>query len=453
MLALLMSFVGLAGEELRPLVHFTAPKGWINDPNGLVYRNGEYHLFYQHNPESTRDGNKNWGHATSRDLIHWTDHGDAIKPDELGDIWSGSAVIDEANTAGFGKGAQICIYTAAGGVSERSRGKDFTQCLAYSMDGRHFTKYSGNPVLKQQAHENRDPKVIRAFDSWVMALWLRSSTYGLFRSYDMKHWTKAGEVDMPGTDECPDFYAIDISLTPPKGAQGGFEGNPTRWVFSGANGNYRVGNFDGSHFLPVTPVIRSHFGNTAYAGQTFSNIPHPMPGRLGRRISIEWMNGSEFPGCAWNQQMTFPNELTLVQMPEGPRLAYAPVREIEKIRGRAVRGKSGSFGVGNGVFEAALRYKLPASGSVTLEANGIEVRFNRSSGVLSALGQEAKLDLRSGEFSLRMVADKASLELYAQDGLTWMPLFKLPTAGAFKGLRERFEGDWEGKTSVWPLRP
>ena len=187
-------FTPFYAEPSRPQFHFTAKKGWLNDPNGLVYFNGLYHLFFQHNPFGTEWGNMTWGHAVSKDLVRWTQLDDAIEPDKLGTIFSGSAVVDENNTSGFGtngKAPLVCIYTAAGGTNTASTGKRFTQCLAYSTDGVTFKKYEGNPVLPHQIVNNRDPKVIwYAPDKrWVMALYLDGHKYGFFGSPDLKNWT------------------------------------------------------------------------------------------------------------------------------------------------------------------------------------------------------------------------------------------------------------------------
>src|SRR5579862_8521931 len=213
-------------EPSRPQFHFTAKRGWLNDPNGLVYFNGQYHLFFQHNPFEPEWGNMTWGHAVSKDLVRWTQLDDAIEPDKLGTIFSGSAVIDEQNTSGLGANGQaplVCIYTAAGGTNKASIGKPYTQCLAYSLDGVTFTKYPGNPVLPHQIVNNRDPKVIwyAPTKQWLMALYLDGHTYGFFGSPDLKSWSKLSEIEVANAAECPDFFELPLDGN----------GGQKKWVF------------------------------------------------------------------------------------------------------------------------------------------------------------------------------------------------------------------------------
>ena len=189
--------VPLYQESLRPQFHFTSRTNWLNDPNGLVFYKGEYHLFFQHNPLGINWGNMTWGHAVSSDLLHWRQLDDAIAPDRLGTIFSGSAVIDWNNTAGLQTGTEkplIAIFTSAGGTSTESNKQPFTQSIAASNDrGRTFRKYDHNPVLGHIIGGNRDPKVIwhAASKKWVMALYLDGDQYALFSSTDLKNWGAA----------------------------------------------------------------------------------------------------------------------------------------------------------------------------------------------------------------------------------------------------------------------
>ncbi|MGC3958526.1 MAG: glycoside hydrolase family 32 protein [Verrucomicrobiota bacterium] len=270
-------------ESLRPQFHFSSRRGWLNDPNGLVYYQGEYHLFYQHNPYGWGWGNMHWGHAVSKDLVHWEELPVALYPDEHGTMFSGSAVVDWNNTTGFQTGEEkplVAMFTAAG--------KPFTQGIAFSNDrGRTWTKYKNNPVLPHIAAENRDPKVVwyAPGKKWVMALYLDKSDYALFSSPDLKRWQKLSDVTLPGDSECPDFFEIAVAGDPLN----------SRWVFYGANGMYLVGKFDGTTFTPETKPLALQHGNTWYASQTYSDIPTVD----GRRILVPWGRKRRFaPGYA-----------------------------------------------------------------------------------------------------------------------------------------------------------
>ena len=221
-------------QELhRPQYHFTARKNWLNDPNGLVYRDGIWHLFFQHNTEATTWGNMTWGHAESRDLVHWDQVDHALYPDSLGTMFSGSAVVDKYNTAGFGEDALLAFYTAAGQFVNPQ--KPYTQCLAYSLDnGRTWIKYEQNPIINEIAPGNRDPKVIwhEGTERWIMALYLSGDRYCLLSSQDAKSWTHLQDLTLEGDRECPDFFP----LKSPSGDE--------KWVFTGASGNYLIGEFN-----------------------------------------------------------------------------------------------------------------------------------------------------------------------------------------------------------------
>lgn len=299
-------------EQLRPQFHFTAQRNWLNDPNGLVFFGGQYHLFFQHNPSGIEWGNMTWGHAVSDDLVHWRQLNDAIEPDALGTIFSGSAVVDWNNTAGFQTGdepALVAMYTAAGGTSPASQGAKFTQGLAYSNDrGQTWTKYDGNPVVPHIAGDNRDPKVIwhEPSQRWVMALYLDKNDFALFNSPDLKQWERIDDLTVPGSIECPDFFELPVVDKP----------GESKWIFWTANGVYLVGEFDGKDFKPEGEPQRFEHGANCFAAQTYSDIP----AKDGRRIQIAWMRGGKYPGMPFNQQMTFPTTLTLHATDEGYRL-------------------------------------------------------------------------------------------------------------------------------------
>ena len=407
-------------ETYRPQFHFTPAKNWTNDPNGLVFYAGEYHLFFQHNPTGINWGNMTWGHAVSPDLVHWRQLDHAIHPDNLGTIFSGSAVVDHDNTAGFQTGNEkpiVCIYTSAG--------NPFTQSIAYSNDrGRTWTKYQQNPVLKHIVASNRDPKVIwhAPTKKWIMALFLDQNDYALFGSPNLKEWTRLGDVLLPGSGECPDFFPIAVDGDPQQ----------VKWLFWGANGNYRLGTFDGVTFQPETEPIKSLWGGNDYAAQTYSDIPEAD----GRRIQISWMAGGKYPDMPFNQQMSFPRELTLRTTPEGPRLHMLPVREIESLRGKKHAWTDLKLSPGDNPLSAlegelwdvqaeiAVGKESPAA--VAFTVRGEPIRYDVRAATLHCLGRSAPLTPQDGRIKLRVLVDRTSIEIFANDGRVTMCSCFLP---------------------------
>ena len=300
-------------EKNRPQFHFSTRRGWINDPNGLIYHDGEYHLFYQHNPYEREWENMHWGHAVSKDLVHWEELPVALFPDQLGTMFSGSAVIDYDNTAGYNRGdtpAMIAAYTAHS--DERQ-----VQGIAYSLDkGRTFTKYAGNPVIdsKEQwnSHDTRDPKLFwyGPGNHWVMVLNERDG-HSIYTSGNLKDWKYESHVT--GFWECPELFELPI------------DGNPsnTKWVMYGASGTYMLGSFDGKVFIPESGK-HQYTAGAMYAAQTFTNMPDD------RRVQIGWGRISH-PGMPFNGMMLLPTELTLRTTKDGPRLFNVPVNETEQL--------------------------------------------------------------------------------------------------------------------------
>ncbi|GAB3933870.1 DUF4980 domain-containing protein [Mucilaginibacter myungsuensis] len=302
-------------EKNRPQYHFTTRRGWINDPNGLIFYEGEYHLFYQHNPFEREWENMSWGHAVSKDLIHWQELAVALDPDDSGTMFSGSAVIDYNNTAGFNKGktpAMVVTYTVDGHNKQ-------VQSMAYSLDnGRTFSKYKGNPLIdskeKWQSNDTRDPRVFwyKPGNHWVMVLNERDG-HSIYNSPDLKNWTYQSHTT--GFWECPDLFELPIDG----------DKNKTKWVMYGASNSYMIGSFDGKKF---TPESGKHYFSTGtiYAAQTYTNIPDTD----GRRIQIGWARQSH-PGMPFNGMMLLPTELTLKNTKNGPRLFSKPIKETEQL--------------------------------------------------------------------------------------------------------------------------
>jgi len=303
-------------ETNRPQIHFSSRRGWNNDPNGMVYFEGEYHLFYQHNPFEREWENMTWGHAVSNDLIHWQELNPVLWPDSLGTMFSGSAVIDYENTSGFGKNGvppMIAIYT----VDSEDRQK---QCIAYSLDkGRTFVKYEGNPVLdsweRWKTKDLRDPAVFwyNPLKTWVMVLHEKGGM-SIYNSPDLKTWEYQSHTT--GFWECPQLFELPVDGN----------NNNMKWVMYGASGTYMIGKFNGKVFMPESG--KHYYGNGAlYAAQTFNNIP----ASDGRRIQIAW-GRIEHPGMPFRHQMLLPTELTLRKTKEGVRLFNTPVREIDTLQ-------------------------------------------------------------------------------------------------------------------------
>jgi len=405
-------------ETYRPQFHFTPAKNWTNDPNGCVFYKGEYHLFFQHNPTGIDWGNMTWGHAVSPDMVHWKQLDHAIHPDKLGTIFSGSAVVDSGNTAGFQTGdekAIVCIYTSAG--------EPFTQSIAYSCDrGRTWAKYEKNPVLAHIVGGNRDPKVLwhAPTKKWVMALYLDKNDYALFGSPNLKEWTRLCDVPMPGSGECPDFFELAVDGDP---------GN-SKWVFWGANGNYMLGAFDGKTFTKEAGPLQSNWGGNCYAAQTWSDVPKTD----GRRLQIAWMNGGKYPGMPFNQQMSFPVELRLRTTPDGVRLCRTPAREIETVRSKKHSWKDAAIRPGENLlkdlagelFEIRAEIVPGRAAEVGFTLRGEKVQYDVAKKTVACLGKTAPLAPAGGKVQLQILLDRTSIEVFGNDGLISMPTCFLP---------------------------
>ena len=402
-------------EPLRPQFHFTAKENWLNDPNGLVFYKGTYHMFFQHNPKGTEWGNMTWGHATSPDLVHWTQQKNAIDPDSLGTIFSGSAVVDWTNTSGFQNGkdpAIVAIYACAGDTSPESKGKPYTQCLAFSSDaGKTWQKYATNPVLNQIASGNRDPKVFwyEPKKMWVMALYFEGNDFGIFTSSDLKTWKLSQRFKFDGAGECPDFFEIPVAGISEK-----------KWVYTSASGRYLVGRFDGTQFTPEQGPQNMDSGSNYYAVQTYSDIPH----KDGRRIQIAWMNGGRYPGMPFNQQMSFPCQLTLHKVGTEYRIYRNPVKEIKSLYGRTVSKGAATLSEGENAFagltgdqwDLTFDVDVMLAKQVELNIRGTKLQFDVASATLSQGDHRAHWPVVNGRLKVRALIDRTSIELFGSEG-------------------------------------
>lgn len=421
----LVARVPLYAEPRRPQFHFTARRGRLNDPNGLLYFAGEYHLFYQLHPYGWGSANKHWGHAVSRDLVHWEELPVALYPDATGEMFSGSGVVDWRNTSGFGTGTEpplVLIFTGA----KHPR----TQGLAYSNDrGRTWTKYAGNPVLPNISRGNRDPKVFwhEGTGRWVMTLSVGypsppgqppRQTIEIFTSPDLKAWTFRSRNE--GFHECPDLFELPL------------DGDPTRrkWILHGGSSKYQVGAFDGTTFVPETPLLPGHVGNAFYAGQTFSDVP------AGRRVQVGFaMSGGDlaqrlFGGMPFNQAITFPCELALRSTPAGPRLAWAPVRELEALRVHArplapqplPAGVVVAVPLASALLDVSVDVAPGTARELELALPGATLIYDRAAQELRAGPTRVPLPLVEGRCRFRVLHDRGLLEIFAHDGLVYAPL-------------------------------
>ena len=326
-------------ESFRPVYHHTPAYGWMNDPNGMFYKDGVYHLYFQYNPYGSVWGNMHWGHSTSTDLMHWNFEGCAIVPDAWGAIFSGSCVVDHNNTAGFGKGAVVAFYTSA---KATPWGDVQSQSMAYSLDnGKTFTKYEGNPILTSSEKDFRDPKVFwyAPGKHWVMILAV-GQHMEIYSSANLKEWKKESEFGaMQGAQgcvwECPDLVEIPVEGTREK-----------KWVlicnlnpggpFGGSAAQYFVGSFDGKKFVNESPTQTKwmDWGKDNYATVTWNNAPD------GRCIALGWMSNWQYannvPTRQYRSANTLARDLTLYREGQELYLKSTPSVEVKKARGEKV---------------------------------------------------------------------------------------------------------------------
>ena len=386
-------------KEYRPRIHFTPAKNWMNDPNGLVWHKGEYHLFFQHNPHGTEWGHMSWGHAVSKDLLTWEELPVAIPEGEDGAIFSGSAVCDGDDL--------VAIYT-------RHTETNQSQCIARSKDnGRTFIKYENNPVLDENKKDFRDPKVFRYKDHWIMSVAQpHDHQISFFSSPDLINWKHLSDFGpaaaQSGVWECPDLFPLQlnnkevwvllVSLNP-----GGLYGSGTQ---------YFIGDFDGTTFVPRYSTDKPRwldYGKDNYAGVTFNNEPN------GKRVFIGWMANwvdvKDHPETSWTTQMTIPRELNLVEYGGEIVLTQTPLCE----------------------HSCEIKVEVPTSGIIGL-SGFVKVGFNADKGVVFVNEFEAEYTPMKSDLHLKVVVDRTSVELFTGDGVRCISLAIFPSAGTSREL-------------------
>lgn len=395
-------------EPLRPQVHFTVPNGWNNDPNGLIKYHGIYHMFYQFNPCASEWGNMHWGHATSTDLIHW-EHKDAVLyPDEMGTMYSGSAIEDSENRTGLQTGPLpplLLYYTAAGKRSILSQDKTHTQCLAYSTDGgQTFVKYHHNPVVETIDPQNRDPKVVyvEELGKYLMILYLHEAQYQMLTSSDLLHWQFLQEITIHGDHECPDIYPILCE-------------RKRMWVISGAYHTYLVGHFTSKAFIPDGEEKRITYSDISYASQSFSGMDD------GRTVKIAW-NKLKIPCAQFSQQMGVPAEMQLEKVQDKYYLSAKPIREFEALRAKEqilrqfILRDTLRFDVGANPLDVILQMPYVPDTVLKLHLFGAVISLNTSTNLLTFKNVKMPISILQNRIDLRVVVDRCSFEVYADGG-------------------------------------
>lgn len=318
-----------APRQEKPLIHFAAHTGWTNDPNGLVYADGVYHLYFQYNPFGLVWNNMTWGHAVSRDLLHWNQEDSVLFPDESGVMFSGCGLTNERELLGLPRDALLFFYTAAGGGNEWSKDLEFTQRIAYSLDGGSTLVKCKSPCLPTLAKENRDPKVFwhEASKAYVMSLFMKDNDFAIFRSRDLMHWEQSDSFTLQDAWECPDLFLLTS------------ETGENCWFFWSADGFYYQGDFDGYRFHTDGVKHCAYINRIAYAAQTYAGIKD-------RVISVPWLrlpnDGRTFTGA-----YGIPVELSCKKTSKGFALLQKPVRELkehaEKMESGALERVSGQI--------------------------------------------------------------------------------------------------------------
>lgn len=445
-------------EKFRPVYHHTPAYGWMNDPNGMFYKDGVYHLYFQHNPYGSTWGNMNWGHSYSTDLVHWTYAGDAITPDAWGTVFSGSAVVDKDNSAGFGRNAIVAFYTSA---KPTPWGDAQMQSIAYSTDdGKTFEKYPGNPVITSTEKDFRDPHVFRheATGRWIMIL-AAGQEMRIYSSANLKDWTYESSFGKEygshaGVWECPDLFELPVEGTSEK-----------KWVlvcninpggpFGGSATQYFTGTFDGHKFTCDTkPEVTKwmDYGKDHYAAVSFDNAPD------GRRVMIAWMSNWQYanqvPTVQFRSANAIARDVYLFRDKGVDYVGSRPVAEMTALRGDAVVSKKATLGelsvkkmfkTPSGAYEIDLAMAPQDGATVKLMLSNqkgeyVTVVYDGNMGTLSFDRRQGGDNKFSELFpavttapvhgkltSLRVFVDKSSVEVFGNDGRAVMTNLVFPS--------------------------
>ena len=459
-------------EKWRPIYHHTPAYGWMNDPNGLFYKDGLYHLYYQWNPYGSQWENMHWGHSVSRDLVHWENKGMALAPDALGTIFSGCAVVDHENTAGFGKGTVVAFYTSAG--------ESQTQSMAYSKDnGASFVKYDGNPVVTADVPDFRDPHV---FWHWETARWVMLLAAGqemrIYSSSNLKDWLYEsafgeGWGNHDGVWECPDLIKLPVRGT-----------NKEKWMlicninpggpFGGNATQYFIGQFDGHRFTCEDQPDETKwmdYGKDHYAAITFDNAPD------GRHILMAWMSNWQYanlvPTLQYRSANAVPCDIDLFEHAGKTYVGRTPAKELLALRGRRLLKRSAAarrtFDAEKGAYELLVNINPSAAGQTRLSLQNekderVVLTYDVAAATLSvdrALSGETDFSdafkavttapVRGQISGLRIFVDKSSVEVFDADGRLSLTHLVFPTQPYNTLLLQNSRGN-EADVEVYELR-
>ena len=397
----------LYNEPLRPQVHFTAKNGFINDPNGLIYIDGIYHMFFQYNPGDVHwRKSKHWGHAVSNDLIHWKEDKIALFPDERGAMFSGSAVLDENNVLGKntdGQKTAVLFYTTT---------EPYAQNMSYSTDNfKTINHYKKNPIIPFIDDRNRDPKVVYCDElgSYIMILYITENMYYIFTSDNLTDWVLLQSINMTAERECPDIFPINDK-----------EGN-RRWVIMGASDKYLVGKFENGKFVPVQDIMSLHYGISAYAGQSFSNLPS---GRIVRMVWNRWrIKPNSFSG-----QMGIPMELSLVRFNDTYYLETNPVEELKTIYKDINHSENVEISpeskfnakLENSPCLIKIKSDYISSGSSSLSIFGRDITIDFSKNILKLGDYTMPVSITKSLLDITILIDRCSMEIFTDNGKAYM---------------------------------
>lgn len=389
----------------RPRLHFTPARGWMNDPCGMLYLDGEWHLFFESHPYDVQWCDMHWGHAVSRDLLHWRQVDDALEPDEDGGIYTGSGVIDREGALGYGGGAAVFFYTASGGTASRwAAGKPFRQKIAWMWQPDKRLAKTGLTAIECLVDENRDPKVFWHGESgaYVLALYLGDNVFALFRSQNLRDWRESQRITLEGGAECPDIFPL------PDGSGG------SRWVFWSVGGNYWIGDFDGWRFTPQSGRLSAYQNKAPWAAQSFYNAP-------GGRVVMMVCLYMENRGRPYSTVMSLPMELGLAATPAGLRVrqplageVLAAAKPLAQRDGLAA-GRVPLASTGGG--PVLVRLRLPAGApAVTLGAAGARLTLDLAGEVMTTAEKTYRLEgLYAEEMDISVLVDEQVTEVRLQN--------------------------------------